>query len=367
MLHFSSNKADFLAGINIAMRAVPQKTTMPVLQCIVLIAENGILKLISNNMDLGIETIVNADIREEGSIAIDAKLFSDIIRKLPDNVITIKTDEYFNAEITCERARFKIAGQDTEEFSFLPEYEKGNPLVLSQFTLKEMIRQTVFAISDIETNKLMTGEQFFIHDREFKITALDGHRIAIRKILLEGPFPDTNVVVPGKTLQEISKILMGDMEDKVLLYFLENHILFEFDNTIVLSRLIEGDYYKIDQMLSSDYETKLSISNKELTASIDRGTLLIRENDKKPVIMEIGDEVMAVRITSAMGTMEDEIAIEKEGKDLMIGFNPRLLLDSLKVIEDEQITIYLINSKSPCFIRNEDQSYIYLILPINFN
>jgi DNA polymerase-3 subunit beta len=367
MLHFTSNKTDFLTGINIALRAVPQKTTMPILQCIVLKAEHGILKLVSNNMDLGIETIVNAEVLEEGSIALDARLFSEIIRKLPENVITVKTDENYTAQIQCERSKFKIAGHPTEDFLFLPEYEKGTPLVLSQFTLKEVIRQTVFAISDIETNRLMTGEQFFIHDRELKITALDGHRIAIRKIMLDEPFEDINIVVPGKTLQEISKILIGDTQDKVSLYFLDNHILFEFDNTIVLSRLIEGDYYKIDQMLSSDYETKVTISNKELTGSIDRGTLLIRESDKKPVIMEITDGSMGVKIQSSMGTMDDEIGIEKEGKDLIIGFNPRLLLDSLKVIEDEQIDIYLINAKSPCFIRNEEQSYIYLILPINFN
>lgn len=367
MLHIMTNKTDFLTGINIALRAVPQKTTMPILQCIVLEAKNGILKLISNNMDLGIETIVDAEVKEEGSIALDAKLFSEIVRKLPENMITIKTDENYSAEIICERSKFKIAGHSTTEFSFLPEYEKGIPLILDQFTLKEVIRQTVFAISDIETNKLMTGEQFFIHDRECKITALDGHRIAIRKIQLSEAFADTNVVVPGKTLQEISKILMGDIKDKVLIYFLKNHILFEFDNTIVLSRLIEGDYYKIDQMLSSDYETKVTVSNKELIAGIDRGTLLIRESDKKPVIIQITDEKLAIQIQSSMGSMDDEIAIQKEGKDLMIGFNPRLLLDALKVIEDEQIDIYLINSKSPCFIRNEEQSYIYLILPINFN
>lgn len=367
MLYFTILKSDFLTSINIAGRAVPQKTTMPILQCLVLQAENGILKLISNNMDLGIETVTNAEIKEEGSIAVDAKLFSEIIRKLPDSLITIKADENYTAEITCERSKFKIAGQSTEEFSFLPKYEKGKPLNLSQFALKEVIRQTVFAISDIETNKLMTGEQFCIHDREFKITALDGHRIAIRKIKLAEPFEDISVVVPGKTLQEVSKILMGNVEDMVRIYFLENHILFEMDKTIVLSRLIEGDYYKIDQMLSSDYETKISLNNKELIGSIDRGTLLIRESDKKPVIIEITDEKMELKIQSAMGTMNEEILIEKEGKDLMIGFNPRLLLDALRVIEDERIDIYLINSKSPCFIRDEEQSYIYLILPINFN
>jgi len=367
MLNFSSPKTDFLAGIMIALRAVPQRTTMPILQCIVLEGKDGKLKLISNNMDLGIETIVNADVEEEGSIALDAKLFSDIIRKLPDNIIHIKTDENYTAQITCEKAKFKISGHSTEEFSFLPEYEKGKALTINQFTLKEVIRQTVFAISTIETNKLMTGEQFFIHDTECKVTALDGHRIAIRKIQLDEPFEDTDVVIPGKTLIDVSKTLMGDIDDKVSIYFMENYVLFEFDQTVVLSRLIEGEYYRIDQMLSSDYETKVTVSNQSMMGSIDRGTLLIRDNDKQPALIQIEDNSMQIKIQSEMGTMDDEIEIEKEGKDLTIGFNPRLLLESLKVIEDEMIDIYLINAKSPCFIRNEEQSYIYLILPINLH
>ena len=245
--------------------------------------------------------------------------------------------------------------------------EKDEPLTISQYTLKEMIRQTIFSIAVNENNKLMTGELFEVSENTLKVVGLDGHRIAIRNIKLEGRSDDVRVVIPGKTLQEISKILNADDESFVNIYFTNNHVLFEFDQTMVVSRLIEGEYFRIDQMLSSDYETKLKINKKEFLDCIDRATLLVREVDKKPIIINITDDDMELRIDSAMGSMNEEIDIEKEGKDIMIGFNPKFLIDALRVIDDEEISIYLVNPKAPCFIRNEEESYIYLILPVNFN
>ncbi len=157
------------------------------------------------------------------------------------------------------------------------------------------------------------------------------------------------------------------MKHTVCLSFTDNHVVFEFDNTIVVSRLIEGEYFRIDQMLSSDYETKVKINKKELLSCIDRATLLVKEGDKKPIIINIMDEVMELRIKSQLGSMNEEIMISKEGKDLLIGFNPKFLIDALRVIEDEEVTIYLMNAKAPCFIRDEKESYVYLILPVNFN
>ena len=150
------------------------------------------------------------------------------------------------------------------------------------------------------------------------------------------------MVVPGKTLNEISKILSGDMDKDVLIYFSDKHIIFEFDNTTVVSRLIEGEYFKIDQMLSNDYETKVRINKKELLSCIDRATLLVKEGDKKPIIINITDAGMELKINSAVGSMNEEIDIIKQGKDLMIGFNPKFLIDALKVIEDEEIDMYLV-------------------------
>ena len=213
----------------------------------------------------------------------------------------------------------------------------------------------------------MTGELFEIKDNILKVASLDGHRISIRKIELKESYDPKKVVVPGKTLQEISKILSGEAESYVKIFFTPNHIVFEFDNTIVVSRLIEGEYFRIDQMLSNDYETKVIINKREFLDCIDRATLLVKEGDKKPIIIHITDEGMELKINSQIGSMKEEIDIEKEGRDIMIGFNPKFLIDALRVIDDEKVTIYLMNPKAPCFIRDEEQNYIYLILPVNFN
>ena len=214
---------------------------------------------------------------------------------------------------------------------------------------------------------MMTGELFEISGSHLKVVSLDGHRVSIRNLELKEEYQPRKVIVPGKTLIEVSKILSGELDALVNLFFTKNHIVFEFDETTVVSRLIEGEYFRIEQMLSTDYETKVKVNKKELLNCIDRATLLIRESDKKPIIINITDEGMELKINSQIGSMHEEIDIEKEGRDIMIGFNPKFLIDALRVIDEEKITIYLMNPKAPCFIRDEEQSYIYLILPVNFN
>lgn len=361
------NKSELAKGVNIVSKAVPSKTTMPILECILIDATTDIIKLTANDMELGIQTEIEGDILSRGMIAIDARIFSEIVRKLPDNSVTIETDDNLQTTIVCEKAKFDISGKAGEEFSYLPVIEKDDSIEISQFTLKEIIRQTIFSISDTESNKLMTGELFEIKDNMLRVVSLDGHRISIRKVEFKDDVNDKKLVVPGKTLVEISKILSGEAESMVNISYTNNHIVFEFDNTIVVSRLIEGEYFKIDQMLSSDYDTKVRINKKELLSCIDRATLLVKEGDKKPIIINIMDEVMELRIKSQIGSMNEEIMIQKEGKDLLIGFNPKFLIDALRVIDDETVTLYLMNAKAPCFIKDDKESYIYLILPVNFN
>lgn len=348
------------------MKAVPAKTTMTILECILIDAFTGQIKFTANDMELGIETIVEGTILEKGMIALEAKLFSDIIRKLPDNDVTIESYENSNTLITCEKSKFHIMGKEGDDFARIPMVEKNNPVVISQFTLKEVIRQTIFSIAVNETNKMMTGELFEIYENQLKVVSLDGHRISIRKIELKEVYDPVKVVVPGKTLTEISKILSGETEDLVNIFFTQNHIMFEFEDTIVVSRLIEGSYFRIDQMLSNDYETKVTINKREMLDCIDRATLLVKEGDKRPIILSISDEVMELKINSQIGSMDEVIDIEKEGKDIQIGFNPKFLIDALRVVDDENIDIYYVNSKAPCFIRDIGQTYIYLILPVNF-
>jgi len=367
IMKFICKKADLLKGVNIVLKAVPSKTTMSILECILIDASANQIKLTANDMELGIETVIEGDILEKGIVAIDAKIFSEIIRKLPDNDVTIETDANFKTKITCEKAKFDISGKSGEDFSYLPYIEKADFISVSQFNLKEIIKQTIFSISDNENNKMMTGELFEVKNDHLKVVSLDGHRVSIRNLELKESYADRKVIVPGKTLIEISKILSGEINSFVNIFFTKNHIVFEFDQTVVVSRLIEGEYFRIEQMLSSDYETKVKVNKKELLNCIDRATLLIKEGDKKPIIIQIGDGEMRLKITSGVGSMNEEIVIEKEGKDILIGFNPKFLIDALRVIDDEMVSLYLVNPKAPCFIRDDNGSYIYLILPVNFN
>lgn len=360
-------RQQLLEGINIVLKAVPNKSTMEILDCIVIEVKEGRIKLIANDLEIGIETIIEGRIIEEGSVAAGAKVLSEIVRKLPSDEVNINVDSNYTLNISCGKAKFNISAKSTEEFPFLPQIYKENKIVISQFTLKEIIRQTVFSISDNENTKVMTGELFEIHGDELKVVSLDGHRISIRKVILNETYGDVSVIIPGKTLNEIIKILSGGRDNNVNIFFADKHVLFEFENTIVLSRLIEGEYYKIDKMLSSDYETKVTVNKREMLDCIDRTTLLIKESEKKPVIIDVKDNSMGFAINSSIGSMDEEIDAAKEGKDILIGFNPRFLMDALKVIDEEEITMYMINPKAPCFIRDKEETYIYLILPVNFN
>ena len=359
-----------LNGINIVLKAVPGKTTMSILECIFIDASESEIKLTANDMELGIETKVEGSILERGKIALEAKLLSEIVRKLSsagDSLVTIESDEKFTTTISCENSVFHIQGRDGEEFAYLPYIERDHYICLSQFSLKEVIRQTIFSIAPNDSNKMMTGELFQVTGNRLKVVSLDGHRISIRNIELKDTYRDIKVIVPGKTLNEVSKILGGDNEKEVLIFFSTNHILFEFDDTIVVSRLIEGDYFRVDQMLSSDYETKITVNKRELLDCLDRATILVRENDKKPLIMSIEDQEMELKINSSFGSMNAEVPIHKTGGDIMIGFNPKFLIDALRIIDDEEVILFMLNPKSPCFIRDEEEKYIYLILPVNFN
>ena len=361
------SKQHLLKGVSIVSKAVPSKTTMPILECILIDASLDVIKLTANDMELGIETRIEGEIIEHGIIALNAKIFSEIVRKLPDNDVVIETDFNNQTLITCEKAKFTIAAQSGDDFSYLPAIEKEASVTMTEFTLKEVVRQTIFSIADNDTNKMMTGELFEIDGNMLKVVSLDGHRISIRKMELKEEYDKRKIIVPGKTLQEVSKIIGGETEKDVEISFTKNHIVFEFEQTVVVSRVIEGEYFRIEQMLSSDYETRIRVNKRELLDCIDRATLLIKEGEKKPIIISIGEESMELKIKSQIGSMDEEIVIEKEGKDLLIGFNPKFLIDALRVIDDEEVDLYFMNAKAPCFIKDEKQTYIYLILPVNFN
>ena len=366
-MKINCSKSDLVKGVNIVLKAVPTKTTMPILECILIDATTDVIKLTANDMELGIETIIDGNITQRGMIALNAKLFSEMVKKLPDSNVVIEAPSDSFATIKSEKTIFNLAAHSGEDFSYLPDVEKENTISLSEYTLKEIINQTIFSISDSETNKMMTGMLLEIVDNILQVVTLDGHRISIRKVELADKYPHQKVIVPGKTMDEIRRIVRGNVEDKIEISFTDNHILFEFDQTTVVSRLIEGNYFNIEQMLSSDYETKIRVIKQDFLDCIERAMLLVREGDKKPIIIDIADDVMDIKIKSQIASLSEDITILKDGKDLLIGFNPRFIVDALRAIDDEEVDLYFMNSKTPCFIRNPEETYIYLILPVNFS
>ena len=365
-MRFIASKTDLQSAVGIAIRAVPSHTTMNILECIMIEAQGSNIRFTTNDMEMGIRTHLQGTVDKPGTIAVEAKMFSDIVRKLPEEIVVFESDDNHNILITSGKAKFEIAGKGGEDFPDLPEIEKDECISITQFTLKNIINQTIFSIAPNENNKVMTGELFEIRGDILRVVALDGHRIAIRRVALKESYGQKKVIVPGKTLQEISRILPGEMDDIASIYFAKNHIVFEIPGTTVVSRLIDGEYFNVDQMISSDYETKLTVKRSSFLSCIDRAALFVREGDKKPIIFDIEDQEMRLSIDSPLGSMNEELDIAKDGRDIAIGFNPKFMMDALKAIEDEDVTLYLVNPKAPCFIRDEDETYTYLVLPVNF-
>ena len=334
-------KEDILNGINIVSRAIPTRTTNPVLECILFDAVSEI-KLVANDMDLGIETIVEGEIKEKGKIALDAKLITDIIRKADSNesYIEIESDSSYLTTIKCDNSVFKIQGRDGEEFPYLPYIEKNNYISISQFTLKEVVRQTIFSAAVNDNNRMMGGEFIEVRNDKVRFTTLDGHRISIRNIEMKDSYGEEKAIVPVRSLNEISKIVSGDNEKEILIFFEKNHLLFEFDKTRVVCGIIDGEYFKIDHMLSKDSETKIVINKNELISYIDRSMIFIRENDHKPIILTINESNLNISIKSSFGTMNGDILCHKDGKDLKIAFNPKFLIDALRAIDDSSMFVF---------------------------
>lgn len=367
-----STKQQLLNAVNIAGRAVAVKTTMPILECLLITADNMGISIMANDGEMAVNTLIpseKCEVEEPGTIAVEAKLLSEILRKISssDDAEVFLSSDGNLVEISSGKAMFRIQEKDPVQFPELPSVNENVKVILSEFTLKEIVRDTIFSISLNDSNRMMTGELFEIKDNVLTVIALDGHRVSIRNTPLTASYDHVRTIIPGKTLSEVSKIISGDAEKKVVISFDPNYVSFRFDETLMLSRIIDGDYFRIESMLTSDYDTKITVNKKEFLDAIEQSTVLIRENDKKPLVLKIEEEKLGVRVNSLIGSLDASLPAEKTGADLMIAFNPKFLLDALRVIDEETVTLYMTNSKAPCFIRDEEKTYIYLILPVNFN
>ncbi len=361
-------QTELLKSITTASRAIPTRTTLDILEYLLIDAHGGTINITGNDLQLCIITKAEGDIVEEGSICVSSKIFTDIIRKLPEGDICIESDESQNILIECNKTKFNIGGRETREYPAPPEVKEENAFEISNFDLKEIVRKTIFSVTDNDANKLMAGEHFEIDGRNLTVTALDGHRIAVVKQTLDNDYGQFDAVVIGKNLNEIAKIYSSEKEDaseKTRISLSDKHIKFVSSQTTIISRMVEGKYYNVKQMVSGDFDTILRINKKDFLDSIERASLLIRETDRRPVVIGIGEESIELKITTTLGSMNEIVPVEMEGNEFLIGFNPKFIIEALRVIDDEMIEVKLVSSKAPMKIEAADGSYLYLILPVN--
>jgi len=363
-MKIASSKSNLIEGINIVQKAVSSKSTLQILEGI-LIEAGDTLKLTGNNLEIGIECVIEADIREKGSIVINSKMLGEIIRKLPESEVFIQTFENNKVLIECENSRFEIMGLSSEGYPALPQIEKQGSFNIKQIELKEMIRQTIFSASTEESRPILTGCLFELKDENFSIVAIDGFRLALRKTVLENQKGNINVVVPGKTLNEIVKILQ-QTEDTVQVYFTNNQIMFDLGNCKIISRLLQGEYMNYKNIIPVDYLTKTIVKTNDLLSSIERASLIITSEEKKyPVRFNIEKDSFIITSNTEKGSVREEIPSDMTGNPLSIGFNPKFFIDALKAIDDEAINLLFTNNVGPCCIKPlVNDSYIYMILPV---
>ena len=367
-MNLKFQKAQLVNALSIVMKAVSTKTSSVILESILISASDNRVVLDATDTELSIQTEVDAEIVKAGGVVLNAKLFSEIVRKFDstESLIELDVDSDFKTTIRCEQAVFNIMGIDPVEFIPMPKIDRDAFISLSQFSLKEVIRQTEFSTAISDINRMMGGELIDVKNNVAKFVTLDGHRMSIRNIELMGEYEDQKCVVPIKSLQEVMRIIDSDTQKNVNIYFSKDHILFEFDKTLVLSRILDGEFFRIESMLSNDYDTKVNVSRLKLQNAIEQSMILIRENEHKPMILDIENGMLKLSVNSSLGFMDAKVNIEKSGSDLKIAFNPKFLVDALKVIDDDFVNIYFTNAKSPCFIRDDKNTYTYLILPVNF-
>ena len=358
-----SSKELLVDAINIVQKAVSTKNNITLLDGILLEA-NKIFKMTGNDLEIGIECTISADIRKEGSVVINSKIFGDIIRKMPDSEIMIELLDNNDVLIESENSVFKIKGNPSDDYPLLPEIEAEESFKISQKIAKDMIRQTIFSVGDDENREILTGSLIESDENQLVFVAIDGHRMAVRKTVNDTQNTSFKVVVPGKTLNEISKILEPE-ENEIEIFTSKNQILFKIDNCKVMSRLLEGEYLNYKSIIPDEYETKIRLNTKELLSSMERAALMSINEKKYPVRFDIEDDVLVRSSSTEIGNVRDEISVDMEGKNMTIGFNPKYFLEALRVIDDEVVDIYFNSDIGPCTIKPiEGNEFAYMILPV---
>lgn len=360
-MRFNCLRTDLSNAVSNVSRAVAAKSTLPALEGVLIKAYHNQLEICGYDLEIGIVTNVEASVAEEGEIVVSARLFNEIIRKLPEEIVNIETDDKLITYINSGAADYQIVGMNSSEYPELPNVEEISGLTINAEILKNMIRQTVFATSDNMAKPIYTGSLFEVKDGLFKIEAVDGFRMAIREENVDSDI-DAKFVVPGKTQNEILK-LITDIKKDVVLTVGQRHIIIKIENYSIISRLLEGNF--LDYKMPQSASTEFVINTRILASSVERMALLTNEKIQSPVRCAISSNEIKLSCSTSVGRANDLISASVVGNDVEIGFNNRYLLDALKNADTDEVKIMLNGSLQPMIIRPVDgQSFTFLVVPM---
>lgn len=366
MLKFSCEKSLLVSAINVASRTVAPKSPISVLEGIYLRAGMK-LQLTGYNLETGITVSVPAEISEQGACVMPARLFFDIVRKMPDEMITVSVDEKYKVSIRCGISSFTLSAESAEDYPELPDVEYENGVPVPQGVLRDMISGTIFSASENATRPIHTGCLFEVENDSMTMVAIDGYRLALRRYRPEESLNRTmKFVVPAVALREVEKILSDSVEENAVITLGTKHITFQVGDATLVCRILEGEFMDWRKVLRTGDTTKLVANVSRLASSIDRVSLVVTEKFKSPVRCLFGKDVAEFKTATAMGTAQDSCPLAGDGKDLEIGFNCRYLLDALRQIPREEVTLELTNGLNPIIMTPTDDKddFAYLILPV---
>ena len=377
-MNFTINRSAFISQLNNVLRAISSKTTIPILTGLKMVVNEDNIVLTGSNSDITIESVINSNdadndltIEDTGAIVLPARFFSDIVKKLPDKKVTIEVTSGFQADITSGSAKFQINGQDAENFPHLPEIETNKSVTLPNDILKEVIRQTVIAVSKQESRPILAGVHMTLKDGVLTAVATDSHRLAQRKVVLENIDNgiDFDVIIPGKSMEELSGMI-SDVHEDVQMQVTENQVLFIFGNTHFYSRLLEGNYPETSQLIPQTADTTVELEAGTFLSSIERASLLSHESRNDVVKLSLKPSENLVRISGDypdIGTVEEEVVTSAlDGNDLEISFNPNYMKDALRSFGQATIKISFTSPLRPfTLVPTEDQeNFVHLITPV---
>lgn len=362
-MKISCLRTDLAEAVSNVSRAVSTKATIPALEGVLIKAYNGKLNISGYNLEIGITTDVDATIQNEGEIVVSAKLFLDIVRKLPEEVVFIETDDRMITYITCGQVDYQIVGMSSVEYPDLPSFEQTDGITVNEKILRDMIRQTVYAVSENTAKPIYTGSLFEIENGIFKIVAVDGYRMAIRSENVDSE-SNTSFVVPGKTQQEVLKLLNGD-EENVEIIIGMRHITFKVKNYRVISRLIEGTFLDYKTSIPKEEKTEVVINTRKIINSVERMSLLNNDRIQSPVRCKFSDDEIKLSCASAVGRANDVVSVPVIGESVEIGFNNRYLLDALKNCDTDEIKLILNGALAPMIVKPvKGDCFLSIVVPM---